>query len=543
MKKTAWLLALIIPAILVVAGFQVYWLADTFKREKKTLDIKVNTAFSDLVRQMQDSSIQAKITGIIKDSSRVVVRATKSAANTKPVAGPAEARAARLAAAVSKQLPDDSVHVRVSGNSGMIITFRKTAQSDSLGSVFPLDSINPENIKRVVITSGGASPENISRALDSIKKRTQLRAVSTDTLRRIFRRTNTPDTPSRTPGSITVRPVKFSYRDSGFNGAIRIDSILYDTLPLNLLANKFNHRLDSLQSRVPFSIIHKQEKDSTAYPLIPSYELSLGNTTPYLLKRLSLPIVFSLGLVTITLLSFFLLYAGLKRQQRLAAIKQEFISNITHELKTPIATVGVAIEALRNFNALNDPARTREYLDISRNELQRLSLLVDKVLKLSMFEKKEIELRPELVNLQELVEEVAASMRLQLEKQHASLSIETSGECTITGDKLHLQSLVFNLVDNALKYSSEHPRIAVRVQGTEKELTLEVSDNGIGIPPEYRKKVFEKFFRVPHGDTHNAKGHGLGLSYVAQVVAKHKGTIHIEPETDGGTRFIIHFPK
>jgi two-component system phosphate regulon sensor histidine kinase PhoR len=540
MKKTAWLLALIIPAILVVAGFQVYWLADTFQREKKTLDIKVNTAFSDLVRQMQDSSIQAKITGIIKDTNRVEVRATKSSASTKKTPGPAEARAARIAAAVSKQLPEDSVHVKVSGNSGMIITFRKTTQSDSLGAVFPLDSINPNNIKRIVITSGGTSPENISRALDSIKKRTQLTAISTDTLRKIFRRNNTPQ---RTPGRMTVRPVKFSYRDSGFNGAIRIDSILYDTLPLNLIVNKLNHRLDSMHSRVPFSIIHKKEQDSTVYPHIPSYEFSLGNTTPYLLKRLSLPIVFSLGLVTITLLSFFLLYAGLKRQQRLAAIKQEFISNITHELKTPIATVGVAIEALRNFNALKDPARTREYLDISRNELQRLSLLVDKVLKLSMFEKKEIELRPELVNLQELVEEVAESMRLQLEKQHASLSIETSGECTITGDKLHLQSLVFNLVDNALKYSSEHPQITVRLQGTEKDLTLEVGDNGIGIPPEYRQKVFEKFFRVPHGDTHNAKGHGLGLSYVAQVVAKHNGTIHIEPGTGAGTRFIIHFPK
>ncbi len=540
MKKTAWLLALIIPAILVVAGFQVYWLANTFQREKKTLDIKVNTAFSDLVRQMQDSSIQAKITGIIKDTNRVEVRATKSSASTKKTPGPAEARAARIAAAVSKQLPEDSVHVKVSGNSGMIITFRKTTQSDSLGAVFPLDSINPNNIKRIVITSGGTSPENISRALDSIKKRTQLTAISTDTLRKIFRRNNTPQ---RTPGRMTVRPVKFSYRDSGFNGAIRIDSILYDTLPLNLIVNKLNHRLDSMHSRVPFSIIHKKEQDSTVYPHIPSYEFSLGNTTPYLLKRLSLPIVFSLGLVTITLLSFFLLYAGLKRQQRLAAIKQEFISNITHELKTPIATVGVAIEALRNFNALKDPARTREYLDISRNELQRLSLLVDKVLKLSMFEKKEIELRPELVNLQELVEEVAESMRLQLEKQHASLSIETSGECTITGDKLHLQSLVFNLVDNALKYSSEHPQITVRLQGTEKDLTLEVGDNGVGIPPEYRQKVFEKFFRVPHGDTHNAKGHGLGLSYVAQVVAKHNGTIHIEPGTGAGTRFIIHFPK
>ncbi|MBK7561482.1 MAG: hypothetical protein IPI68_08145 [Chitinophagaceae bacterium] len=119
-----------------------------------------------------------------------------------------------------------------------------------------------------------------------------------------------------------------------------------------------------------------------------TYRLELGNTFPYLIRRISLPILFSVILLGITILSFVLLYRNLLQQQKLALLKNEFISNITHELKTPIATVGVAIEALKNFKALDDPAKTKEYLDISQNELQRLSLLVDKVLKLSMFEKK-----------------------------------------------------------------------------------------------------------------------------------------------------------
>ena len=116
-----------------------------------------------------------------------------------------------------------------------------------------------------------------------------------------------------------------------------------------------------------------------------------------MIKKLASPILFSLFLVGVTVVSFLLLYRNLQRQRKLTEIKNEFISNITHELKTPIATVGVAIEALRNFNAINDPQRTKEYLDISQNELQRLSLFVDKVLKLSMFEKKEIELKYELL--------------------------------------------------------------------------------------------------------------------------------------------------
>jgi two-component system phosphate regulon sensor histidine kinase PhoR len=238
-----------------------------------------------------------------------------------------------------------------------------------------------------------------------------------------------------------------------------------------------------------------------------------------------------------------LLYRNLLKQRRLAELKNEFISNITHELKTPIATVGVAIEALQNFNVTDNPQRTQEYLSISKNELQRLSLLVDKVLKLSMFEKKEMDMKPEPVNLSVIAGEVLASMRLQLEKYHATISKTEEGNTTVEGDRLHLQSVIFNLVDNALKYGGENPAINIDIKDNSSTVTLTISDNGMGIPPEYRSKVFEKFFRVPHGDTHNAKGYGLGLSYVAQVVKKHNGTIELESQPGKGTTFIITLPK
>lgn len=231
------------------------------------------------------------------------------------------------------------------------------------------------------------------------------------------------------------------------------------------------------------------------------------------------------------------------RQQRLADIKNEFISNITHELKTPIATVSVAIEALRSFNASMDAQRSKEYLDISANELQRLSLLVDKVLKLSMFEKKEMDLKYETLNMQNLVQEVASSMRIQFEKKNAAVSITAEGDTNFEGDRLHLVSVIFNLLDNALKYTYDNPRIKILTTGTANKLTLVVMDDGIGIPDEYKHKVFEKFFRVPTGNLHNAKGYGLGLSYVAHVVEKHKGSIKVEPGEGGGSKFVIVLPK
>jgi two-component system phosphate regulon sensor histidine kinase PhoR len=224
-------------------------------------------------------------------------------------------------------------------------------------------------------------------------------------------------------------------------------------------------------------------------------------------------------------------------------VKNEFISNITHELRTPIATVGVAIEAMKNFNAMDDARKTKEYLDISSNELQRLNLLVDKVLKLSLFEKREIDLTPEPTDIRQLAEEVVNSLRLQSEKYKAEISIQARGDLTIMADKLHMQSVIFNLLDNALKYNNASPVISIDLEGNEKEIIIRVRDNGIGISPEYRSKVFEKFFRVPHGETHNAKGYGLGLSYAAHVIERHKGKIILESERGKGSIFTITLPK
>jgi len=160
-----------------------------------------------------------------------------------------------------------------------------------------------------------------------------------------------------------------------------------------------------------------------------------------------------------------------------------------------------------------------------------------------MFEKKEIELKIETVDLRLLVEEVAASMRLQLEKHKAQLAIQSEGDTTIQGDRLHFISVIFNLLDNALKYSKSNPSIEIDIRQEGEIAQIAVTDSGIGIPIEYKERIFEKFFRVPTGNTHNAKGYGLGLSYVAHVVSKHQGQIAVESQPGIGSRFIIKLPR
>lgn len=329
---------------------------------------------------------------------------------------------------------------------------------------------------------------------------------------------------------------------------------LQDSLRINEIERAYVRKLAEQNLEVPFTISRvKTNEDENeprrfnevtlgfANPV--TYQLTLGDTGPLLLKRISAAILFSVFLVGFTILSFLLLYRNLIRQKKLADIKNEFISNITHELKTPIATVSVAIEALRSFGASLNPQKSKEYLDISANELQRLSLLVDKVLKLSMFEKKEIELRYEPLNMRQLVDEVTSSMRLQFEKKNAQVTVKSEGDTCVEGDRLHLVSVLFNLLDNALKYSSSEPEISILIRDAGTNLQLVVTDNGIGIPQEYHHRIFEKFFRVPHGNVHDAKGYGLGLSYVSHVIEKHKGTIEVDSLEGEGSRFLITLPK
>lgn len=267
-----------------------------------------------------------------------------------------------------------------------------------------------------------------------------------------------------------------------------------------------------------------------------------------ILNKIWAEIAFAIFVFLMVALAFGLIYRAMKQQQKLMELKNDFINNMTHELKTPITTVGVAIEAMDSFKAMENPDRAKEYLEISQNELGRLSLLVDKVLKMASFEDNDAILNLSTVNLAELTEQVIKSMRLQFDKYGAEIDFKIEADNTpynIEADKTHISSVIYNLIDNALKYGGEKPHIRLQLEHIEEEnnvICLSIADSGQGIPPQYLDKIFDKFFRIPTGDVHNIKGHGLGLSYVAHVVKQHKGRIGVKSKEGEGTQFSIIFP-
>ena len=565
MKKLRGSAILMIIAILGITGFQLYWLKTNYDREKQNLELKTNLAFRETILHLQSSKLKLEGLTLTMDSSfKRTVTVNEKKPGRKIIPKP-----------VKPGQPPISMLNLIQER------MRDSLKTDSSGNTYVI-SVSNDTMRRVIVDSlrrmrGPRKFLTVSHKLDSvlhegletkevhiegtIRPRERLVTISPDNLPvppgirdSLQNRQGGVIIESRVP-ALNDPDILINRPAPGSNAVFRllydIDSLsLKDSITIDEIDSLFDIRLRRENIDVGYKV---SRLDSTDYASTGTvtigfakpthYNLSLTSTMAYMLKKLSLPILFSLLLVGITITSFILLYRNLLRQQRLGELKNDFISNITHELKTPIATVGVAIEALKNFNAIDNPARTKEYLDISQQELQRLNLLVDKVLKLSMFEKKEIDLKYELVDLADLVAEVVSSMRLQIEKYDARVTVRKEGETVLNADRLHLLSIIFNLLDNALKYSKSKPDIAITMIGSDDQLVLKVADNGIGIPAEYKEKVFEKFFRVPHGDTHNAKGYGLGLSYTAHVIRKHHGTIELNSEPGKGTEFIFTLPR
>jgi two-component system, OmpR family, phosphate regulon sensor histidine kinase PhoR len=335
-----------------------------------------------------------------------------------------------------------------------------------------------------------------------------------------------------------------------------------DSTQIDRIQPIFDQRLHEASLVSNYQIITREEaqemEDHNFSILVPRYRRSKNDeyfypypfvahfpeVRPYLFRQILPQILFCLVLLVLTGSAFALIYRSWLKQQRLAILKNDFISNMTHELKTPITTVGVALEAMSNFNALGNPAKTAEYLNISRNELSRLSILVDKVLKMSIFESREPLINPESLNMKQLCMEIIQTMGLHLEKQHAQIETDFQGaDFSLEGDKIHLTNVVYNLLDNAIKYSDGAAQIELSMRAEDQKIILAVSDKGIGIPTQFQSRVFDKFFRVPTGDQHDRKGHGLGLSYVHSVIEKHKGSIQLNSREGHGTTFTIKLPK
>jgi two-component system, OmpR family, phosphate regulon sensor histidine kinase PhoR len=229
------------------------------------------------------------------------------------------------------------------------------------------------------------------------------------------------------------------------------------------------------------------------------------------------------------------------RQRRLSEVQRDFINNMTHEFKTPISTIAISAQVLRDPGMASTPERLHTYATIIENENQRLKQQVERVLQIAELDKADYELRMEPVDMASLVQDVVEGRRVGLDGE-INLDVR-AGKYAVRGDRLHLSNVLFNLLDNAIKYSHESPTVNVTVHNPDQmHVQLTVKDQGIGIADSEQRKIFDKFYRVPTGNRHNVKGFGLGLSYVKEIVERHKGQIGVESKPGQGSAFHVILP-
>jgi len=271
--------------------------------------------------------------------------------------------------------------------------------------------------------------------------------------------------------------------------------------------------------------------------------LQIQHIHPYLLGLLWPEFIFALALLSLSVSALIILYRSLKKQLALNELRNDFIANISHELKTPVSTVKIALEALQKFDLKEDPGVSSDYLEMASRETIRLEGLVGKVLQHQLLENPGNMIHLEICDLGKVLESALKSMEIPVREFEARVTFhEADVPCQVRADPVYLEGVIINLIDNSLKYAGPHPEIEAVMECTEKGKKLMIRDKGPGIPDEYRDQVFDKFFRIPAGDRHNVKGYGLGLNFAAQVMHQLEGSISFRNLSGGGCEFILEFP-
>jgi two-component system phosphate regulon sensor histidine kinase PhoR len=271
--------------------------------------------------------------------------------------------------------------------------------------------------------------------------------------------------------------------------------------------------------------------------------LQFPNTISFVFSKMK-QVLILMGLFSLLILCAF--YYTLKiilDQKKISEIKNDFINNMTHELKTPIATISLAIDAINNPTVKNDNEKFSNYSRILKEENQKLNMHVERVLQMALLDKGELHLKKEELNLNSLLTKVISNYTLQIEKYKAQVVLHAEQDIFFTGDELHLLSVFSNLLDNALKYSKADCKIDIRLYKDLHQTIIIFKDNGIGIDADLKEKVFEKFYRAQGGNLHDVKGFGLGLSYVRSIIQAHGGTIELKSEKGKGSEFMIILPN
>ena len=481
-KNYKWVVYFITLTVVVTIAVQVYWNYREYKINKHRL-------ISNVQRSL-DNAVETYFANLTK--SGIITFTSQSSKSAKPITDTILVQT-KSRWDFRKKI-DSTLHniAKIEGQKPLVI-------KNERGNNFPFfvpDSILPKNLDNL-----------ISKVFISISRDTLDLLKLNSYLKEELARNNIS--------------VKYGLQYTYYFHYSR-DSIAAKTIKLNL--NNFPKKYLITTSK------------STFLPHRSQLELLFTNETALLLKNSIISILLSFLLSLSIIASLLYLLKTIYKQKQLAEVKTDFINNVTHEFKTPIATISAALEAIKNFNVIDDKAKTENYIGIANNQLEKLTIMVEKILETSTLNHEDLILQKEPIIINEFLENIVEKFRfIALDKSFIFNSSAT--KIVLNLDKFHFENAIGNLIDNAIKYGGN--TITISIIKTTKKVIIEIKDNGNGIPKAQREKVFEQFYRIPTGDQHNVKGFGIGLFYTKKIIEKHQGTIAVVYDKKQSTIFKI----
>ncbi|WP_229599979.1 sensor histidine kinase KdpD [Runella sp. SP2] len=577
-QKIRLLISLMGLAALSLMGFQWYWITSALALRNEQFELKVSDALQDVVRKLEKQEIiylirqreeieqqQRKLKALNKNrlaqktqtpKHRLPDEYTASAGRDGNLTGtnPTDALTPRnrsmtdfqanLINEILRQRNDELPHIerflRIHAEQERMFE----AWFDQMGRVLmPADTLGNSSVMMTVRSSVQKARHPLEKRAtrDENEAKSKTLASQTDLLKDVF------------------KDLLFSKRPMEQRvNRLMIDSLLKKSLAERGIGLPYEFAIqNNNQSNVLFSTI-AYRPDTTGSEL---FRASLFpneiNTLPsqllvyfperqaFILQNMSFSLISSALLLLVILGCFYVAVTTILKQKKLSDVKNDFINNMTHEFKTPLSTISLAVSMAREQveTPQSEKAKIQRYLGIIRDETQRLGGHVEKVLQMALLDRGEIKLKPTEVNIHDVIEKVLNNLGVQLEQRQGEieLSFEATNEL-VEADELHLTNILTNLLDNANKYSPEAPHIAVGTYSDDSFVYVSVSDQGRGMTKEQQTKIFDPFYRVPTGNIHDVKGFGLGLSYVKKMVEAHGGAIEVESKLGKGSTFTVKLP-
>jgi two-component system phosphate regulon sensor histidine kinase PhoR len=510
LKITIGLMSFALIGLIVV---QFYWITNAIKLEKKLFDYSVNEALSLVVKKISQSETERHVAHkFIKPSDDDVVIMNSDSVHSARIVSRGKTRSV-------------SNYNFVTTDSNIILNIESFGDDDSsLFSVQVQSVTGDDTISRTekkVITYVN---------VDSLKIHKE-KFVS-EVVEDLLWITETKSVEERLNKIELNNQLKFELENKGINAgyvfAVRSeerDSILF----INDATQK---------SEIEESIYKARLFPEEIYKTPDYLLLFFPNRTGYLLGSMSTLLVLSTVFILAIIFLYYTTVKMLIRQKKISEIKNDLINNITHEFKTPISTISLASEALKEPGLKNDETQTHKYSSIIKEESTRLQSMVDSLLETALLEKAEYKLEKSDVDIHSVIEQEVGRKVLVNKNLESNIKVELlATNYIIFADRLHITNIISNILDNAIKFSNKEPQINIRIEDVESGIQILIKDNGIGIDKNQQKKIFDTFYRVPTGNIQNTRGYGIGLSYVKKLVEAHGGTISVKSKSGNGTTF------